>query len=287
MVKGVADSFKSIQVFLSKNFSLCRNNSDYIYKTTKDWFNFFTSEVKHSCKYSAKLEVSNYFIGQLRRDGYCIVENFWTKDKCLDAALEVDRVLSGNKQLLHPSGTSDMRLFGAEKQSALINEFNVSIELEDIASAYCRRSMNAAFTLAAKMPYKAGNNGSGEGWHRDTFWRQFKAIIYLTDVDDSNGPFQILCNSNNFLSVISDGLRASLKFRQHRLSDEEVNKILLKSPARLKTFPAKAGTLLLVDTSSIHRGKPIDMGCRYALTNYYYPAGSIGDDMLEKFQVMQ
>ena len=33
----------------------------------------------------------------------------------------------------------------------------------------------------------------------------------------------------------------------------------------------KAGTLILFDASLIHRGRPLEEGCRYALTNYYYP----------------
>ena len=35
------------------------------------------------------------------------------------------------------------------------------------------------------------------------------------------------------------------------------------------------GTLILVDTSLIHRGKPIEDGTRYAITNYWYPRNSI------------
>ena len=33
--------------------------------------------------------------------------------------------------------------------------------------------------------------------------------------------------------------------------------------------------LILVDTSLIHRGKPIEDGTRYAITNYLYPKTSI------------
>ena len=46
---------------------------------------------------------------------------------------------------------------------------------------------------------------------------------------------------------------------------------------------AKAGTLILVDTSSIHRGMPIIAGVRYALTNYFYPKRLIDQELFKQF----
>jgi hypothetical protein len=57
-----------------------------------------------------------------------------------------------------------------------------------------------------------------------------------------------------------------------RFTVEEINELIKKDPERLLTFTAKAGTLLFVDTSLLHRGAPIKKGSRYALTNYYYPS---------------
>jgi hypothetical protein len=40
---------------------------------------------------------------------------------------------------------------------------------------------------------------------------------------------------------------------------------------KVKTFFAPAGSLILVDTRGIHRGRPLyKNGERYALTNYYW-----------------
>ena len=51
----------------------------------------------------------------------------------------------------------------------------------------------------------------------------------------------------------------------------------------MHTFTAKAGTLILFDSSTIHRGAPITAGTRYALTNYYYPPSHITDDTYRAF----
>ena len=53
-----------------------------------------------------------------------------------------------------------------------------------------------------------------------------------------------------------------------RIEDKSIS---LLDQRRIETIKGKAGTLILVDTSLIHRGKPLVNGCRYALTNYYYP----------------
>ena len=60
------------------------------------------------------------------------------------------------------------------------------------------------------------------------------------------------------------------------------NTVKLLDNNRIKTLEGKAGTLILVDTSMIHRGKPLNHGSRYAITNYYYPYFSI-DSMKNHF----
>lgn len=50
---------------------------------------------------------------------------------------------------------------------------------------------------------------------------------------------------------------------------DRLERLLQRRPQRQKTFIAPAGTLLLVNTSAIHRGQPLEHGTRYALTNYF------------------
>lgn len=123
-------------------------------------------------------------------------------------------------------------------------------------------------TMANRVEAKKNNLGSGGGWHRDDINFQFKAIIYLCDVDNNNGPFQLLENSNTFLSMIKDSIKSKFNILNTRIKN---NNIALLDQKRVKTITGKAGTLILVDTSLIHRGKPLINGFRYALTNYYYP----------------
>ena len=101
-----------------------------------------------------------------------------------------------------------------------------------------------------------------------------------------NGPFQLILNSQKYKNLIKDMKSADLKYMQYRLTDEEINKILLKEPQRKKTILGNLGTLILVDTSTLHRGAPIKKGIRYALTNYYYTHNQIDEKLYKKFKVI-
>ena len=138
------------------------------------------------------------------------------------------------------------------------------------------------FTLGNWL--KSGNNGSsGGGWHRDSFFSQFKAILYLTDVEKNNGPFEILPGSHHLSSVLSGINRVGLGFMQNRISDNEVEIFERKLSLKRKTFTGNAGTLILFNSTTIHRGSPIFTGERLALTNYYYPISIDLRSMQKKF----
>ena len=62
---------------------------------------------------------------------------------------------------------------------------------------------------------------------------------------------------------------------KRRFNEEEVRKMEEYSNENIQTLTGKAGTLILVDTRGIHRGKPIEEGERYALTNYNWITSKI------------
>lgn len=226
------------------------------------------------------------YLADLEAIGICIVENFWSRETCAVARDEVDRIIAQYPQYVNGNAKADQRVYGANNASQLIARFANDEVLASVASAYNREPTRTAFTLAARMPAMTGNQGSGEGWHRDAFLRQFKAIIYLSDVGPDNGPFQMIRDSHRRPRVLSDMKAANLKYMQYRLDDQDIARILASEPDRLNTYTAPAGTLILVDTSTVHRGMPIKAGTRYALTNYYFPINRIDQSMYEKFDVL-
>ncbi|WP_440915352.1 phytanoyl-CoA dioxygenase family protein [Candidatus Pelagibacter sp.] len=205
----------------------------------------------------------------IERNGFVIIENYLDKKSCESIINVIESYYSKNKELIwHDKFNSEYRLHGAEKIDEEINKFFSNNLLIKIGSFCAKTPLSNLMTMANKVKYNQNNLGSGGGWHRDDYNFQFKAILYLNDVTSENGPFQFIKNSNKILDIVKDTVLASLDIKSTRIDSEKVDLI---SNKRLKTIIGKAGTLILVDTSLIHRGKPLINGCRYAITNYYYP----------------
>lgn len=226
--------------------------------------------------------IPNVHLSHIRNYGYSIVNNYIKSDLCLAYIEEVDYILKKYPNFIHPNN-DDQRIYGAENISEKILSFSSDIFLKQAASLYNQIETRTAFTLAAKLPYSKNNLGSGGGWHRDSCIKQFKAILYLSNVTEKNGPFQLISKSNNLKYKLLDSKKTNQPYMGYRFTEHQINTLIEQEPNRLINFCAPAGTLILVDTSCIHRGKPIEEGDRYALFNYYYPTNKINHDLLKQF----
>ena len=142
----------------------------------------------------------------------------------------------------------------------------------DVARKYLHSEVLLQFTLAAKLSFKPGNLGSGQGWHRDSYSRQFKAMLYLTDVCKDSGPFEYIIGSHRYGKIIREIMHKKTNGKSisySRFTQDDVD--LIKSNLAMKSikYEAKKGKVILFDSRGIHRGAPIRRGSRYALTNYY------------------
>ncbi len=92
-------------------------------------------------------------------------------------------------------------------------------------------------------------------WHRDPEDKRTpKIMIYLNDVDEGTGPFSYVSGSNlggKYWHLFPQYARYHPK-RGGRISDEQVKDTI--DPEDIHTCVGKAGTVLFVDPSGIHRG---------------------------------
>lgn len=225
-------------------------------------------------------------IKDLNKKGYYVIKNYLSKKKCKEIINDIDKMIINEKNFLwSDKENSDFRLHGSQNRSRLINDFNKDSFINKISDTFLEYESYSFSTLAAKLISKKKNLGSGGGWHRDTALesRQFKAILYLTDVQEDNGPFQYVNGSNNKKSLLRNIWLNNIKYGQNRFTDKEINKVLIDKYFTDKIFTGSAGTLLLVNTFGLHRGMPIKNNFRYALTNYYYSKDSNIDYLNNKF----
>lgn len=215
-------------------------------------------------------------VTDLRNNSFSVIPNYYSEEKCTQLRNEIDILIEmrrKNNNLWVDDFDADKRCFAAETDSEMISEYYNDPFLLSVAENYFGGKMENSNTLAARIDYKPGNIGSGQGWHRDGNHFQFKAIIYLCDVELENGPFQIVNGSHKFSRVLRDTLIMGAEPLNTRFSDDQVQKLINKHPDDYKILTAKAGTLVFADVSSIHTGKPLmEGGYRYTLFNYYYPS---------------
>ncbi len=227
-------------------------------------------------------------LNDLRTVGYAVIKNYWPPRKCEAGTREIDRLLAEYPNAVrHFSRGADQRMFGVEAQSKLLREFHEDRFLRSVGETLGAGALFNLATLGARIESQAGNIGSGEGWHRDAFAYQFKAIIYLCDVTYENGPFEYLVGSHKFWRVVMDaGLNRLEGPPESRMDDDRVNDLVAQGFLRKKTFTATAGTAILVNTAGVHRGAPLSDGKRYALTNYYYYDFQLSETLIDKFVPM-
>ncbi|MDQ3030777.1 MAG: FkbM family methyltransferase [Myxococcota bacterium] len=218
----------------------------------------------------------------IRRDGYFVLERYLSPRRCDELVSEIDRLIEAHPERVRTF--SDQRIFGAQTLTSAFDDFHGDPFLAALADRVMNAKTVNAFTLANRLAARPGIRGSGESWHKDHWFRQFKAILYLVDVDETNGPFQILPRSHRLGQYLKDMHAVGLPFRGLAVTDVQLGQLLHADPTRVRTVTAPKGSVILVDTACIHRGKPPVAGVRYALTSYFVERHQLSEAFIERFQ---
>jgi hypothetical protein len=106
-------------------------------------------------------------------------------------------------------------------------------------------------------------------------------------VGEENGPFEYLPGSHRpWRAALDTAVGRLAPAPGSRCDPAEIARLVRRSGAALRGFPAPAGTLLLVNSAGIHRGRPLVAGTRYALTNYFYHPFQIDENRIRQFPRM-
>jgi len=224
-------------------------------------------------------------LAELRKDGVTAIKNYWTAKQCESARNELNRLMAEVPQCVrHFSNGADKRVFGAEMAGEQISAFHHDPFLRGMGEMDGGFRLYNFATLGARIDAVDGNRGSGEGWHRDAFGYQYKAIIYLSDVTEDNGPFEYYRGSHTLRRVVLDAALGRLPpSPETRIDGFYMDRLIARGAINPQRFIGKAGTVILANTTGIHRGAPLKAGNRYALTNYFYLPYQIGQSQVDKF----
>ncbi len=209
----------------------------------------------------------------LKQYGICILENYFENEIIENLEKEYENIFNNYKndiEILDKENCSkDERIFHCEKYSEYIKKIYSDNHFFDIITQiYTQRNFNKK-TLINKLEYNSNEiRNSGAGYHRDNHDCQFKTIMYLTDVNEKNGCFTFITNSSKKHIGYP---KSRSEYYNTRYYDETIEELLEKNQKCKKyEICGKRGTIILVDTTYIHRGKIIEEGLRKAITQYYF-----------------
>ena len=218
-----------------------------------------------------KIEKNINIKNSIEKQGFYKIDNYLSDKSCEKIVNLIDEKILDNtiKHYISDDEGSDRRFYGFEKLDNLdVKRFNTDSNLINIGENILKTQIKNCYTMASRLKFQKNNLGSGGGWHRDSIHKSYKALIYLTDVNLNNGPFQIIPSSSQLSKILKIDNKNYCKLRYE---NSEINEYLKKNGENLKTIIGQAGTMILFDGSNLHRGSPIEDGLRYSLTNYYFP----------------
>lgn len=231
---------------------------------------YFISEIKYKMNdvlsLSIKIEVD--LLKKIREIGFTAIENFITAEECETLKNEID-LMCEKDFVWRDTYNSDIRVHGVENINKNFKNLFEKKTLLNIFKKYIDKNKIYKFIMVNRVSFTEVNLGSGGGWHRDTInRRQLKFILYLCDVDENNGCFQYVPKSQTVFNKLKYNRALGKKLSEYRYSEMDIEVLKEKFGIEVFNVTGKAGTLLIADTSGLHRGKPILSGKRYAATNY-------------------
>src|SRR4051794_6775416 len=140
----------------------------------------------------------DWALAAIRRDGFAVIPGYWARDKALAMKDRVEEFLREGKDEDYPEGAwlrfwddrsydqGVRRLYHIDKVVPELAEFRHDPYVLDIVTAYYRQPFHSGLVI---FQHNTQSNANTRYFHVDAFSREFKAFLYLEDVDMGNGPF--------------------------------------------------------------------------------------------------
>jgi hypothetical protein len=212
--------------------------------------------------------------------GIIILSNYFDNHTLNILNCEFDRIINYGEIInTEYKYNGDIRLFHSEKYSEIFPKYiSNNTYFNDIASTFIKKNNNFNTIIPDKQilinkltynPEDKTQKNSGGDWHRDNHTCQFKLMLYLTDVSNKNGNFQFLTNSN-YKNIGKPEFVIRSDKLDTRYDDDIINNVISSnSECKIVDVIGEKGTIIIVNTTNIHRGNIIAEGERKMLTQYY------------------
>ena len=212
----------------------------------------------------------------LRRDGFVAVEGHWPRAEALRLRDDLLKYVAhgGNREF--PEGAylrswdgrecdqGVRRIYHVERLIDRLSAFRHDPLTRRLAAAYYGFDVHSGVLV---YQHNLASNYDTRYYHVDIFDKEFKAFLYLDDVDEQNGPFTYLRGSHR---AHFTRLRRQIQHRAGMKSTSFAEADLGSLLQDEVKVCGPAGTLILADVRGLHRGAPQLSGARSVLVNYLY-----------------
>ena len=204
-------------------------------------------------------------LDQLRRDGIVMLPDFVPADAVLEMQRVIDESIRDGR-FRKPAGTTDadaariarLNIIDPTLHSARFIQYALNEFLVSVVNAYVGCDLFVSgISVYRTQPVPDPPAGSFL-WHYDNTPLQVKAICYLTDVTESDGPLVFVPGTHRRRSTAST-------FEETRIDEASIG-----SRERMVCV-GKMGTVCLVDTSGVHRAQPNELRSRDVVSAIYDP----------------
>lgn len=213
-------------------------------------------------------------LGEIETRGVHIIPNAFNSDFCNSIINWFD---INYRTLVHESyyDATEIRIYNSEDLNHDILKFK---EYSDnLLTELFENTMKSYSILAIRNNKIAADLHLDNRWHIDSFRQQIKTFLFLNDTKIDGGALEYFPKSNSYhfkLKMVLKGLY--FKFsdvirgtRAYTCIPDSIVESLKSDSFMPNKVIVKAGTLVIADTSILHRASPCIAGCRYALTSYY------------------
>jgi hypothetical protein len=214
-------------------------------------------------------------VADLKRDGYAVVGNYWPRERALDVRDRLEAYLVDGKDKDFEEGAwlrvwddraydqGVRRIYHVERLLPELRDFRLDPVVLDVVHAYFGRPYHSN---ALVFQHNTATNEETRYYHVDAFVREFKAFMYLDDVDEGNGPFTYLRGTQrkHFTRLKKQVLGNQDGVSPTTFYPEDIKSLL----DREVQINGPAGTLILTDVRGLHRGSPQVDRSRSVLVNY-------------------
>lgn len=213
----------------------------------------------------------------LGSDGCFAVVEAFPSSFCQEVINFIDEHEPDKRTEVNYSGT-ELRIWDAQTRHPLLREFYDQCNVFTTALTGVDLEADTLLAIRNRTLDESDQKSRIGRWHLDSFRRQIKVFLFLTDTTEQSGPLEFLPGTHaagfkvkmlgRGLYITPGDLLSGKGTRAYQRIDEALVERLSESGFVPVPFLCKAGTVLVIDTSSIHRARPCTAGARYALTTY-------------------